>query len=258
MIISFFSNQLWTVIFFSLLEPLFFLFIFRLIFKKILKPKDMQEGDGDFLISTLAGLITLACIVIGFAYSIAISNLNQADSNLFREATKIVSLERLLTVEGSHQALEAKKYLDLYAESIVHDEWPEMIKGGHSQKTSWLIGQLLESINKIEPFSRKQEGLFTQIMTESIEVQHSRIQRILNTSMSIPPVFIALTCLLMILIYLVSAILLVNTSKMLKIALPIQACVFSFFVGGICLLDGPYAGSMPITAEPILKALSAR
>jgi hypothetical protein len=257
MIISFFSNQLWTVILFSVLEPLFFLYLFSLIFKKLLKPKDMREGDRDFLISTLAGLITLACIVIGFAYSIAISNLNQADSNLFREATKIVSLERLLKVEGSHQALEAKKYLDLYATSIVHDEWPEMLKGGHSQKTSGLIGQLLESINKIEPVSTKQEGLFTQIMAESIDVQHSRIQRILNTSMSIPPIFVGLTCVLMVLIYLVSGVLLIDASKTFKIALPLQACVFSIFVGGICLLDSPYAGSMPITAAPILKALGS-
>ena len=57
-----------------------------------------------------------------------------------------------------------------------------------SEKTSRLIGQLLESINKIEPLGTKQEGLFTQIMAESIEVQHSRIQRILNTSMGIPPI----------------------------------------------------------------------
>ena len=258
MIISFFSNQLWAVILFSVIEPLFFLYLFSFIFKKILKPKDMRDGDGDFLISTLAGLITLACIVIGFAYSIAISNLNQADAHLFREATRIVSLERLLVVEGSQQSLEAKKYLDSYATSIVHDEWPEMVKGGHSEKTSRLIGQLLESINKIEPLSTKQEGLFTQIMAESIEVQHSRVQRILNTSMSIPPIFVGLTCLLMMLIYLVSSVLLINASKMLKIALPLQACVFSFFIGGICLLDGPYSGAMPITATPILKALGAR
>lgn len=92
-----------------MIEPLFFLYLFSFIFKKVLKPKDTQDGDRDFLISTLTGLITLACIVIGFAFSIAISNLNQADSNLFREATRIVSLERLLLVEGSHQSLEAKK-----------------------------------------------------------------------------------------------------------------------------------------------------
>jgi hypothetical protein len=61
----------------------------------------------------------------------------------------------------------------------------------------------------------------------------------------------------MIVVYLVSGILLVNGSRLLKIALPLQACLFSLFVGGIVLLDGPYAGSMSITAEPILKALSA-
>ena len=122
MIISFFTNKMWAVIFFSVLEPLFFLYIFTFIFNTLLKHKEVQESDKGFLMSTLGGLITLACIVIGFAYSIAISNLNQADSNLFREATKIVSLERLLTVEGSQQALEAKKYLDLYGTSIVHDE----------------------------------------------------------------------------------------------------------------------------------------
>ena len=257
MIISFLSNHMWAVIFFSVLEPLFFLYLFSFIFKKVFNSEDLRESDESFLISTLGGLITLACIVIGFAYSIAITNLNQADSDLFREATKIVALERLLKVEGSPQALEAKKHLDAYGASIVHDEWPEMVKGGYSEKTSKLIRQLTASINLIEPVNKKQEGLFTQIMDASTEVQHSRTQRILNTSMSIPQVFIGLTCVLMVLVYLVSGVLLTNGSRMLKIALPLQACLFSLFVGGIVLLDGPYAGSMPITAEPILKALGA-
>ena len=256
MIQNFFSHQSpWVILLFFGLGPIFLIYIFNTIFKKLFKTVEISENDDDFLLSALGGLITLACITIGFAYSIAITNLNQADSDLFREATKIVNLNRLLTVEGSPNALAAKKYLDLYGDSIVKDEWPEIIKGGFSQQTTILVKKMQETINKIDPVTMKQQSLFSQIMIESQHVQEARLQRILNTSMTIPSVFLRLTTLLILLIFIVSSILLINGSRVRRFALILQSCVFSLFEAGIVLLDGPYSGIMPITPDSIIKAL---
>jgi hypothetical protein len=250
------SQPTWVILLSFGAGPVFLMLALNFMFYKIFKNTELTEDDRSFLSTTLGGLITLACITIGFAYSIAITNSNQADSDLFSESSRIVNLDRLLTVDSSKQAIEAKKVLSLYATSIVTDEWPEMIKGGHSVRTTALLRQLQESLNSIDPITEKQQTIFGQIITESQEVQASRTQRILNTAMTIPPLFIKLTNLLIILILVLSSVLMIKVSKIQKFALLLQGCIFSIFVAGIMLLDAPYTGAMPVTPDAILKALN--
>jgi len=256
MAIEIFSDQPpWLILLFFGIAPFVCIYAFQAIFKRIFKNKEISENDEDFLSATLAGLITLACITIGFAYSIAIGNLNEADSDLFKEATKIVNLNRLLSLDGSPAALEAKRNLNLYGVSIVQDEWPKMVNGQHSDKTTALIKQTQENINHIDPITSKQQSIFNKIISESQEVQELRMQRTLNTSMAIPPIFIKMTNLLILLIFMVSSILLIKASQMRKIALLLQSFVFSLFIAGIIMLDGPYSGALRITPDAIMKAL---
>ena len=252
----FLTQKTWVIILFFGIGPIFLIFVFNFIFYKLFKNIEISDDDRSFLTTTLGGLITLACITIGFAYSIAITNSNQADSDLFGESSVIVNLDRLLAVDGSEQAIKAQKVLSSYATSIVKDEWPEMLTGGHSVKTTALMRQLLDSINSIDPITAKQQTIFGQIITESQQVQAARTQRILNTGMTIPPIFIKLTNLLIILILILSGVLMNKVSKIQKSALLLQGCIFSIFVAGIMLLDAPYTGALPVTPDAIIKALS--
>ena len=235
--------------------PLVLLFFSHLIFKKIYGKDNLTDDDQTFLTNTLTGLITLACISIGFSYSIAIQNQNQADSDLVNEAIYIQSLDRFLIIEGSTPAMQARRYLQQYAGSIVDDEWQEMQNGSASPITTGFANKFEEQIEKINPITQKQASIFSAIISNSEKVKSARMQRILNSTLSIPPLFIKLNNLLVLLIIVVSGSLMVSASKTRTFALTVQCLIFSLFLSGILILDYPYTGVDSITPNSIISVL---
>lgn len=235
--------------------PFGLLFILHWIFQKVFRGKTLPEDDQNFLTNTLTGLITLACITIGFSYSIAIQNQDQADSDLVNEAIHIESLSRFLSIDGSPEALKAKLYLQQYAGSIVTDEWPQLLKGGTSSVTTELAKKYEEHIQKIYPNTPRQTSVFSAIIATSEKVRAARLQRILNSTTSIPKIFIRLNNLLILLIIIVSASLMIKTTRMRKAALTLQCFIFSLFLSGIIILDYPYIGPSPISPDSIIAVM---
>lgn len=237
------------------IAPLVLLFFFYSIFKKIYGESNLTDDDQAFLTNTLTGLITLACISIGFSYSIAIQNQNQADSDLVNEAIYIQNLDRFLNIEGSPEALQARHYLQRYAGSIVNNEWPEMQNGSASPVTTGFANKFEEQLGKINPVTQKQTSIFSAIISTSEKVKSARMQRILNSTLSIPPIFIKLNNLLVLLIVLVTGTLIVGASKIRIFALTLQCLIFSLFLAGIIILDYPCTGADSISPDSIISVL---
>lgn len=205
--------------------------------------------------NTLTGLITLACISIGFSYSIAIQNQSQADADLVNEAIYIESLDRFLTLDGSSEGLKARQYLRDYAASIVKDEWPQLLNGNTSPLTTELSDKFERHIESIQPLTPKQTSIYSAIIANVEKVKSARLQRILNSTNSIPPIFTRLNNLLILLIFIVSALLMIQTTHVKKFALTLQCFIFSLFLGGIIALDYPYIGPSPISPDSIIAVM---
>jgi hypothetical protein len=237
------------------IAPFVLLFVFYWIFKMALRGKTLPDDDQSFLTNTLTGLITLACISIGFSYSIAIQNQSQADSDLVNEAVHIESLERFLTIDGSPEGLKARQYLREYAASIVKDEWPQFLNGNTSPVTTELADKFERHIENIQPLTPKQTSIYSAIIANVEKVKSARLQRILNSTTSIPAIFTRLNNLLILLIIIVSAFLMVQTSHIKKFALTLQCFIFSLFLGGIVVLDYPYIGPSPVSPDSIISVM---
>jgi hypothetical protein len=247
-----------TIFLIFIIAPCLIIFVTYYFFQKVRSSEDLSDDDKTFLTATLTGLITLACISIGFSYSIAIGNLDKADSDLVVEVTNIQSLSRLLSLDESQESLRAKNYLDQYALSIVADEWLELVKGGSSLKTTMLWREVNKSLDALNPKTQKQISIFSTIISTAEQVKTSRLHRLLNTSLSIPPIFIKMSNLLILLIFVISGLLMVHASNLRKFALLLQSLIFAIFLGGITILDAPYTGPQPISPaamRDVLKAL---
>jgi len=227
------------------------------MFKKIYGDKKLPEDDQSFLTNTLSGLTTLACISIGFSYAIAIENYNQAFTDLVNEKIQIESLDKLLKIDGSPEALMAKQYLSQYAGSIVTDEWSQLLKGKTSPVTTNLSEKFEERIDKINPVTPRQISIFNAIIAAAEKVQSARLQRILNSTLSIPIIFILLSDFLFFLIILISGSLMAQSSHVQKFALTLQCFIFALFLAGIVILDYPYIGPSSISPDSLIFTMEA-
>jgi hypothetical protein len=239
-----------------LIVPCLIVLVAYFLFKKIRPTEDISDDDKTFLTGTLSGLITLACILIGFGYSIAIGHLDKVDADLVVEVTNIQTLNRLLSIDASPESLRAKNYLDQYALSIVDDEWPELAKGGSSIKTGMLWREVEKSLDSLNLKTQKQISIFSSIIMTAEQVKTSRLTRLLNASLSIPSTFVRMSNLLILLIFVISGILMVHASNLRKFALLLQSLIFALFLAGVVVLDFPYTGAMKVSPEAMKAVLN--
>ncbi len=98
--------------------------IFFVVIKKVFSVSAISETDEGVVTTTLTGMFTLGCIVLGFSLASALANRDKADQDMMIEALSIENLAGSLQRMGSAESLVALKNLVSYTSSIVQDEMP--------------------------------------------------------------------------------------------------------------------------------------
>ena len=225
--------------------------IFLFVIKKVFSVSAISEADEGVVTTTLTGMFTLGCIIIGFSLASALANRDKADQDMMTEALSIENLAGSLQREGSAQSLVALKNLVAYTSSIVQDEMPLMAKNKLNPKTTELFFLIDRNIDRIELKTIRESQIYAQILKGVDAVRQARYSRLLNAQVSLPPLFIIANNFCLLLISLLSAcLILIHFSRTRLIVVLIQNLIWMFFAA-ILMIDRPISGISPISIDPL-------
>lgn len=244
----------WVVLWMYPLATLVVMAGLSVVFRKLLISEKLYSDDTDVVDTATQNSISAAYVIMGFTLVLVMGSVDTYENNMVTEGTNIESLDRLLILDGSQQALAMRKDLILYATSIVKDEWPSMSNGG-SEITNTLMKTLSSDLTRLTPETTQQKILFTDIVRKTDQVIHSREARILNASGGLPVLFWTLSYLYLFGVAIICALRLSHATPMRIIALSTQLTMLSLIFSTVMIIDHPFRGDTQISPDPIRQAI---
>jgi len=161
-------------------------------------PEAHGHGEAEVQVNLFAG----CAILLVFLLNEAQVNHRQLESSIALEASYINSLDRLLLRFGDPQAIDIRKDVSLYINSIVEDEWPNLHNGAQSEKTHMLWRALSRKLIALDPENPRQSMLYQDILTKGDQIPTSRESRLQASNVGLPDVFFyaIIVCILLLLI----------------------------------------------------------
>lgn len=229
------------------------MFALAWLLRKIAKLEKFDYDEG-LLDSATSNTMAGAYVVLGFVLVLAMTTVTDLENGVSEEATAIKSLERLLVLDGSSQALKAREGLLGYTKSILHDEWPILAKGHGSPLTSSALNELYVGIDQIAPNNDKDEVVFSKILDQSARVAELRNKRNYSIESNLPHTFYVVSILSILGFIIICAFRLMKASSTRSIVLSAQVIMLTLMFSAILIIDLPYLGDTTTSADPILKA----
>lgn len=231
------------------------------ILRKISESRKFIDYDEVLLDSATSNTMAGAYVVLGFVLVLAMTTVTDLENSVSEEATAIKSLERLLVLDGSSQALKSREKLLSYTKSILDDEWPILAQGHGSTETSAALNTLYVNIDEITPHDGKDEAVYSKILDQSAKVAELRNKRNFSVESNLPHTFYVVSVLSIIGFIVICALRLMQASTIRAIVLSAQVIMLNLMFSAILIVDLPYLGDTTTSAEPIIKAyesMSAR
>lgn len=129
---------------------------------------------------------SLTLMLLAFCFVRAQTDHRNVEDLVAREATIIYKLNHALESYGGDDALALQQKTKEYAESIVNDEWPLLIKGGRSDKTSAILADLIEGCRELNPTNIVQQVARAEILPTITQVSDVREARISSSHLKLP------------------------------------------------------------------------
>ena len=226
------------------------MFAFTAAFRLAVKRSRFFEFDAETVNTTIQNTISGAYVVLGFVLVLVMSTANEIDDNNTKEASYIESLDRLLVMEGSAAAKNARQSLHAYTASIVNVDWDRLVDGIYRPETRALANMLFNHINAIQINNNRQQAIFSE--NKIIEYRNLRI---LSSQSQLPTLFWTLSFLTLLGIILVSAFQLTDASRKRAAALSLQLTILSWLFAVVMILDLPFVGEHKISPVAFERAL---
>lgn len=216
-----------------------------------MEPNDINT---DFVLRTQATLFTMTSLVLAFTLVEAENNFRKADALVSTEASQLNRLDRLLNRYGDLAAEAIRPKLLAYAQSIVSDEWPAMLKGIPSEKTRAAFVPISRGILSLDPQSNRQTMIYGEILRSFDAVAESRDARLAAVSVALPAAYWQVVLFAVLVLLCVSST--VQRTPFRMTVLAAQMAVIGAFLGFVFIQDQPFKGQMAVDAEPIMHTIS--
>jgi hypothetical protein len=220
-------------------------------------PVFMPTDPGfEFVIRMQAPLFTMTALVLTFTLVEAERNFRQVDANITTEASQLNQLDRLLVRYDGSAAPAARPLLRAYAESIVKDEWPAMLRSSDgSDKTRAAYTAVSRAVLAIDPRPGRQELIYAEMLKLLDAVGQSRDSRLDSVKVVLPGIYWVVILFGVAMLLVVSST--IQRTPFRTAVLAAQLAVLGAFVGFVFIMDSPYLGESAITPDAISKAAAA-
>ncbi len=213
---------------------------------RFVKPNDLNT---EFVTRTWAPLFTMTALVLAFTLVEADTNFRRVDAQVTTEASQLNQLDRLLVRYGSADAGKVRPLLRAYALSIVGDEWPQMLKGGSSEKTSAAFSPVSQAVLALDPEPGRETVIYTEMLKLLEAIAVSRDSRLNDVHVSLPAIYWEVIVFSVAMLLLVSGTVERTGHRALIIAA--QVSVLGAFIGFAFIMDTPFLGDTAVTSDAI-------
>lgn len=236
----------------SIVTSIVVMFVIHAICHRIIGNRVPPEGF-KFAETIHNSLISLFTLVLAFSLVQAIGNYRQANTQVATEAAQINNLDRLLTRFNSDKAADVRQHLTAYTKSIVEDDWPALVNGGASQKTTDLFKPVSHGIIAIHPENDRQVSLYASAVNLAHDLERMREVRLESGTLQIPTNYWMVILFAMLSKILLSALL--DRSGMGNYVLGVQMAVLGALLGLVLIFDEPYKGQTSVQPDNFVSVL---
>jgi len=233
------------------------LFLTTLLFRRLRNRLGLTDYDGDIVDTATQNTMSGAYVVLGFVLVLAMTTVSELESNVSQEATAIKSLERLLVMDSSSAALEARKYLIGYTESVLSDEWPGLSEGKVNVETSDQLKKVFLSLDAIEPKTPKDTVLYEKIIDAANKTAELRNVRNFSVQSTLPETFYIVSFVSLLGVIIICSLRLIEATPMRSLALIVQIVMLTLMFSAIVIIDLPYIGETVTSPDAIDAALNS-
>ncbi|MDQ0349037.1 hypothetical protein [Ancylobacter vacuolatus] len=209
------------------------------------------DYDSDIVDTATQNTMSGAYVVLGFVLALVMTTASSLDDKVSQEAQVIKSLNRLLILEGTEPALDARKALLAYTQSIITDEWPVLKEGHGSETTSKALADVFWQIDRIDPQSAKSVAEFSKILDTVELAAQMRNDRILSVNSALPSMFYTVSLLSIFGVIIICGLRLVEATPVRAITLTVQLIMLTLLLAAIAIIDLPYLGDTTTSAESL-------
>ena len=196
---------------------------------------------------------TIYAIVIGFVIYQVLDYYNQLKSHISSEINAIQNLRDFLAFIDDHdeEVKETLERIDAYVESIIDDEWPNMLSDQKTNMdTSDALYKIIKSVNKINPQNQSDLVALEKLIQTISEISTHRTHRLKESrSNRLPPLLKQLVIILSSFIILAFTFMPLEdlVVKVIFSSAMTFAVTLIYFV--ILDLDSAYTGSWAVTPD---------
>ena len=213
-----------------------------------------SDANTDFALRIQTTLFTMTSLVLTFTLVQADINYRQVDSLLSTEASRIEQFDRLLTRYGTIATAHVRPLLRAYAQSIVDDEWPSMLRGADNEATGRTFAPISRRVLAIGPTTTRESLIFAEMLKSLDAIAESRASRLNTLSIGLPAIYWQVVLFAIAMLLFVSCT--VERTPFRTVVLSTQAAVLGAFIGFVFLMDQPYRGQTAIAPDALVQVMA--
>jgi hypothetical protein len=214
--------------------------------------KANKDRDGA-VFDAFKTIMAMAGVVLAFSLVQADGNLRSVQSVVGSEANAMMLVDRCLLRFGDPAVAQYRPLLDAFGRSQLRDEWPTLAAKGRSSMTDARYTALSRALRHIEPQSRREEIIYTEMIKALDDMFDDRESLIQNANTQLPDFFWTVSCSFVLLGLLLGG--LTEASFGRATALSGTAAGVGLLLAFVVIVDQPFLGQTSVKPAPIEKAV---
>lgn len=217
-------------------------------------PREQRKIHNDQIGWQLTALGTTYAVILGFMLYAVWTEFGEAALNVNQEADSLVNLFRIAEGLPPQQCQRLRKLCHDYADAVVQQEWPEMLRAEIPRETREINRQMWETLVSIKSASTTELAAQDHAFTQLGALTRYRRTRILQSTATLPAV---LWCVLIsgAILTVASACLFGSSNAMLH---ALQVLAFSLLIAvslvAIGDINRPFQGSVHVSTFAFTRA----
>jgi hypothetical protein len=214
-----------------------------------------SDVNTEFVIRMQAPLFTLTALVLTFTLVEAERNFRQVDSDVTAEASQLNQIDRLLARYDTPATNSLRPLIRAYAQSVVKDEWPRMLRGEASRSTGVAYAQLSRGIMAMDPAPGRQSLIFAELLKSLEAAAESRDKRLANVRVQLPGIYWVVILFGTLMVLFVSST--IGPTRLRTTVLAAQLAVLGAFIGFAFIMDAPFLGETAVRPAAFSQAIQS-
>jgi lipid-A-disaccharide synthase-like uncharacterized protein len=210
-------------------------------------PCSQRRDHNDIIGWQVSVLGTTYAVIIGFMLYAVWTTLQSAEINADAEANCLVSAFRLADGLPTQQRLEVHRLARAYANAVIDEEWPAMLRGELHPSGHGVIQQLWTAVLQAKPSTFSEQTSMSMTLSEISTMTEHRRMRELQSRTKLPPILWMVLLLGGIITTLSSCLFGTENFKLHCVQVVSLTFLLSLALVAIADIDRPFQGAVHVT-----------